>query len=410
MKVSVNALASLFAAALLSFSLVSCDDELANEPTPTPDVENPSLDGTTLKGGELKGNVLLKAGTKYTLDGAVLVTEGSSLTIEQGVTLEAKEGFQNYILVEKGGKIFVKGTASAPVVMTCVNKRPGAWGGLILNGKSHINEGSTTQTEINSDIAYGIPANQDFVNDDNSGSIEYLVLEYTGAAVNADIEHNGLTLNAVGNGTKIENIFVYKSSDDGVEFFGGSVNVKNFLSVDNYDDMFDFTQSYDGTLSNAYGIWNADHVSTEEDPRGIEADGNHDGKYPEAAHQSDFTVDGLTIALYGDMNAGPEFLAEKGVQAVLKIRRGCSADIRNFRLIGSGKSSTIIDAADGKGEGLNVTVSLDKSGYTGETGDYKTGAKTVLNVSEDANEGTPQSLFAWTGYDFASNAYTSKAK
>ena len=408
MKLISKTLGSLLMASALSLSLVSCDEE--STITPKPDVTNPSLDGTTLKGGELKGDVLLKAGTKYTLDGAVLVTDGSSLTIEQGVTLEAREGFQNYILIEKGGKIFVKGTSSNPVVMTCVSKRPGSWGGLIINGKSHINEGSTTQTEINSEIPYGIPADQAFDNGDNSGSVEYLVLEYTGAAVNADIEHNGLTLNAVGKGTKIENIFVYKSSDDGVEFFGGSVNVKNFLSVDNDDDMFDFTQSYNGTLSNAYGIWNADHVSTEEDPRGIEADGNHDGKYPEAATQSDFTVDGLTIALYGDMNAGPEFLAEKGVQAVLKIRRGCSADIRNFKLLGSGKSSTIIDASDGKGEGLDITVSLDKSGYTGTTGAYKTGTKTNLNVTESTNAGTPQSLFAWTGYDFAANTYASKAQ
>jgi len=75
----------------------------------------------------------------------------------------------------------------------------------------------------------------------------------------------------VGSGTKIENIYVPNGSDDGVEFFGGTVNVKNLLVVNPDDDMFDFTQGYKGTLENAYGIWEAGYTSSESDPRGIEA-------------------------------------------------------------------------------------------------------------------------------------------
>lgn len=406
MKVTRNIFATLFVTTALSCALASCGKDDGKKPVNPVD---PTPTETILRAGKISGNVVIKKNSKCILDGSVFVPQGATLTIEEGVTIEAKEGFNNYILVEKGGKIFVKGTATHPVIMTSVSKKPGAWGGLIINGKSHINEGSTTQTEINAEIPYGVPGDQNFDPNDNSGSVEYLILEYTGASVNANIEHNGLTLDAVGAGTKIENVFVYKSSDDGIEFFGGNVTVSNLLCVDNDDDMFDFTQGYRGTLRNAYGIWNKGHQSTEEDPRGVEADGNHDGKKPEAKTQSDFTIDGLTIALFDDMNAGPEYIAKKGVQAVLKIRRGCSINVKNFKLIGSGKSSCIIDTTDSKGDAKNVTVSLDKSGYTGTTGANKVKSAN-LKVNETTNAGTPQSAFAWTGYDFRANTYHSKAK
>lgn len=77
---------------------------------------------------------------------------------------------------------------------------------------------------------------------------------------------NGLTLNAVGNGTKIENVVVRESADDAIEFFGGTVNVTNFVSINADDDMFDFTEGYSGTLKNAYGIWDENHSSTGEGP------------------------------------------------------------------------------------------------------------------------------------------------
>lgn len=77
---------------------------------------------------------------------------------------------------------------------------------------------------------------------------------------------NGSTLNAVGNGTKIENVVVRESADDAIEFFGGTVNVTNFVSINADDDMFDFTEGYSGTLKNAYGIWDENHSSTEEGP------------------------------------------------------------------------------------------------------------------------------------------------
>lgn len=174
----------------------------------------------------------LVAGTDYILDGPLIVEDGGVLNIAAGTVIKANKGFSNYILVLQGGKINVNGTAENPVRMTAnaATATSGYWGGLIINGKAPLAGGSTGSTEVNSAYTYG-----GTVAADNSGTIKYLIIEYPGARSSADVEHNGLTLNGVGSGTVIENIYVLESADDAIEFFGGSVNVKNFLAVNPAD-------------------------------------------------------------------------------------------------------------------------------------------------------------------------------
>lgn len=137
------------------------------------------------------------------------------------------------------------------------NPDSGYWGGLVINGYAPLTNSGTNKTVIDASKLYG----GDNVAD-NSGSITYLILDYTGAKNSSNVEHNGLTLNSVGNGTKIENILIREGADDAIEFFGGSVNVTNIVVVNAVDDMFDFTEGYSGTLKNAYGIWDTNHSST----------------------------------------------------------------------------------------------------------------------------------------------------
>ena len=179
----------------------------------------------------------------------------------------------------------------------------------------------------------------------------------------ADIEHNGLTLNGVGSGTKIENIYVLESADDAIEFFGGTVNVTNLLAVNPDDDMFDFTQGYSGTLKNCYGVWENGYTSTEADPRGIEADGNLDGLYPTHLRQSDFRVENMTIV----NNAADKADNVDRMQDVIKIRRGAKAAIVNALVKGTGGSIDLIDMSDSKGAGnadssVSITNSLNLTG------------------------------------------------
>ncbi len=320
-------LASLMAAAMFSLAMTACSNDDDKK-----DDGDPAADELT---GAIADTRTLDASITYKLVGPLVIEEGGVLNIPAGTRIEANKSFNSYILVLMGGKININGTAEAPVVMTSASATPkeGDWGGLIINGKGRVTKIAPGQdnagtprygsTEISSAFRYG-----GTVDNDNSGVIKYLVLEYTGASSSADVEHNGLTLNAVGSGTTIENIFVKDGADDGIEFFGGSVNVTNILVVNSDDDMFDFTQGYNGTLTNAYGIWESGYVTSESDPSGIEADGNHDGDYPTDTDQSNFTVNGVTF----------DFRSSQAGHSLIRVRREATATITNALATGNGTS------------------------------------------------------------------------
>lgn len=189
---------------------------------------------------DITENVTLETGKNYTLNGGIHVKAGATLTIQPGVTITAKhDGTVDYILVEQGAKIDAQGTASQPIVMTSEKKEAGAWGGLHICGYAHTNNGSGS-SEIGN-APYG--GNNDA---DNSGTLKYIRLEYTGYAFDEEHEANGVSFYGVGNGTTVEHLQAYKGSDDGFEFFGGSVNVKYLVATSCSDDSFDWTEGWNG--------------------------------------------------------------------------------------------------------------------------------------------------------------------
>lgn len=385
-KFFINALAFCAMSALV-FTSCSNDD----------DPKDPSENENVLSGA-IESVVTLDATKEYTLSGTVTVEDGGELVIPAGTVIKCKKGFSNYLIVLQGGKINAKGTAEKPITFTAAenNATSGYWGGIIINGKAPISgaeAGSTGTTEVNNAYAYGGTETSD-----NSGILEYVKIEYAGARSSADVEHNGLTLNGVGNGTSIKNIYILESADDAIEFFGGSVNVEGLLAVNPDDDMFDFTQGYTGTLSSCYGVWADGYSSTEEDPRGIEADGNLDGKGSNHIGQSNFKVNNMTIDLRLAFEEGN---AAKNMKNVLKIRRGATAEITNALLKGNKAYSNLIDLTDGSGNATdNCKISI-----TNTTGGDETIKNNDVNISnitvnpETANTGCDATIFGWTGYD-----------
>lgn len=374
----------MFAAMLAPVVLTSCGkDDNGTDPQPTEDNK---------LSGSIQNTRTLDASVQYLLTGPLIVEEGGTLNIPAGTTIKAQKGFGSYILVLQGGKINVNGTVEKPVTMTADidNAQQGHWGGLIINGRAPLSGGETGKTEINNAYTYGGTNAAD-----NSGSITYLTLAYTGARSSADVEHNGLTINGVGSGTKIENIYIPHGSDDAIEFFGGSVNVKNLLAVNPDDDMFDVTQGWNGTLENAYGIWEAGYVSSEEDPRGVEADGNLDGNKPDQQGQSNFTIKNMTIDLRLATNTAEGYY----MHDVIKVRRGAKATITNALVKGQGQAKDLVDMTDGKSAGdptsvINITNSLT----TPLSGKEKNGE---ANITVGAgNTGCATDIFSWTGYKF----------
>lgn len=378
--------------------LTSCGDDDPDDDDDKELVHKLAEEGVLM--GNLKDKLELRANIEYALTGNFIVEENGELHIPAGTVIKSNEGFGNYILVLQGGKIFVNGTAQAPVTMTANkdNAEQGHWGGLIINGRAPLAGGTTGTTEINTSYQYGGTNVAD-----NSGSITYLKLEYTGARSSADVEHNGLTLNGVGNGTTIEYIYIPNGADDGIEFFGGSVNVKNLLVVNSDDDMFDFTQGYTGTLENAYGIWESDYSSSESDPRGVEADGNLDGNFPDHTGQSDFTIRNMTIELkLAPIHKDHADFRKKSMQDVLKIRRGAKATIENALVKGTGTVEDVIDV-DGANAAtaISLTSQLSEDPETGVTGLLINPVAGLPNVKiEPGNTGCPTDIFSWTGYQF----------
>lgn len=352
--------------------------------------------GDNILSGSLTGEQTLEA-KEYILNGTVVIEDGGRLNIPAGTTIKAREGFSSYLLVAQGGKLYAEGTATNPVVFTANTTSPtsGYWGGIIINGRAPISGtnadmSDTGLTEIDNNYRYG-----GSIANDNSGVLSYVQILYAGARSTADIEHNGLTLNGVGNGTTIENLYILESADDAIEFFGGTVNVTNLLAVNPDDDMFDFTQGYSGTLKNCYGVWESDYTSTEADPRGIEADGNLDGIYPSHLRQSDFRVENMTIV----NNAANTQNNVDRMQDVIKIRRGAKATITNALVKGTGGTVDLIDMNDGKGAG-NADSSISITNSLSITGNELNGTLNTLTKPAN-NTGADASLFAWTSYDLS---------
>ena len=309
-KVFRNSLAVL---ALSSLIFISCSDD-ENSPTEENPIENPGesfvANPNDFKGIISSGTITLDATKEYKLTGSLIIANGGKLIIPAGTKITGTGGTSAYIAVAQGGKIEVNGTATNPVVMTGAQKVPGNWGGLVICGKAPINKGATATAEV-SDLTYGGTD----VND-NSGSIRYLRIEYAGANFSSEKEFNGLSLFGVGKGTTIEYVQLHEGSDDGIEFFGGTVNTKYIVSSHNEDDQFDWTEGWNGTNE----FWFAKQSSNSGN-RGIEADNNSNNHL--ASPISFPKITNLTLIGRGETGDEPQ---------ALKLRVGTYALIDNVVL------------------------------------------------------------------------------
>jgi len=267
-------------------------------------------------------NTTWTTGTIYILEGRIAVLDGATLTIQPGVIVKGREGTGSNataLIVARGGKLMAEGTAESPVIFTSVADQilpgeiaspnlqptvPGLWGGLLILGKAPISAATDEMqiegipvTDLNGRYGGSVP-------DDNSGVIKYISIRHGGANIGEGNEINGLTLGGVGSGTVIENVEVVANDDDGIEWFGGTVNVKNVIIWNPFDDGIDTDQAWAGTLDNFIVICGegTDHT--------LEIDG------PEGTMMAAHTVrngscKGAVNAELGDFRAGARGLFEK---------------------------------------------------------------------------------------------------
>ena len=309
-------LRNVFALALLTTAFVSCssDDNSNNGGSVKPPTDEVKINPDDFRGEFIGEKITLDATKTYRLKGKLIIGKGSELIIPAGTKIIGEGGTSAYIAVAQEGKIFVNGTKEAPVVMTGVEAKRGNWGGLVICGKAPINKGTTATAEV-SDLTYGgTDAN------DNSGSIQYLRIEYAGAAYNSEKEFNGLSFFGVGSGTKVEYVQTHEGSDDGFEWFGGTVNTKYLVSTHNDDDQFDWTEGWTG--SNEY--WFAKEAAIGN--RGIEADNNSSNR--SATPIANPTLKNITLIGLG-LNTSDELTETQA----MKLREGTKGIIDNVVLV-----------------------------------------------------------------------------
>lgn len=229
----------------------------------------------------------------YELAGRITVLSGATLTIEAGTVIKGQAGTgvnATALLIARGGKLIAEGTASLPIIFTSVADEitpadvaagnlaspnldastQGLWGGLIVLGNAPISaSASEIQIEgIPTTDPNGLYGGNNAA--DNSGVLKYISIRHGGANIGNGNEINGLTLGGVGNGTVIENIEIIGNQDDGVEFFGGSVNARNIVVLFSGDDAIDTDQAWSGTVDNFIVICGpaTDHALEIDGPEG----------------------------------------------------------------------------------------------------------------------------------------------
>ncbi|TGE84851.1 hypothetical protein C7Y70_04710 [Pseudoalteromonas sp. KS88] len=218
---------------------------------------------------EFNADVTLTNDVHWILNGRTAVggdrTNSATLYVQAGTTLIGESG-DDFLVVRRGSQINANGTATAPITMTSIQDVTGAetnigqWGGVVLLGNAPANscgdqKGETTTAELE---GCGVPAEGDAGlfggtdPEDNSGVIRYVVVKHAGKTLGNGDELNGISFAGVGSNTKVEYIQVHQNLDDGIEFFGGTVNVRNVVLTDIGDDSFDWSFGWTGRAQNVY--------------------------------------------------------------------------------------------------------------------------------------------------------------
>lgn len=294
--------------------------------------------------GTLAGDIALTADTLWVLSGGVFVgedagadaanpiadAETATLTIEAGTTIVGESG-ADLLIVSRGSQIFANGTAAAPVLFTSANAydnagsdQRGEWGGLVISGRAPINgcAAATAICEAEGEGSSGLYGGNDA--DDNSGVLNYVIVSNAGFEITAENELNGIAFQGVGAGTEVDYIQVNLNADDGVEFFGGTVNAKHVVLTGMGDDSMDWTGGWQGNVQ--YVV-----IKQFEDDgdQGIEADNNGDDNESNPIAKpvlSNFTMIGSPNADIGAL-----------------IREGTGANLYNFIVTGFGETCINID-------------------------------------------------------------------
>jgi len=277
----MKSILNLFTILVLITTLISsCGDDDCSIICPAGEILTIDCTCVSVGGEETSENVTsnITSNTTWTSDknwilkGRITVESGATLTIQAGTIIKGEAGAEENataLIIARGGKIMAEGTRELPIIFTSVADQiesgevqspnldkslNGLWGGVIILGNAPISaDAASVQIEgIPPSDQNGLYGGTDA--SDNSGVLRYVSIRHGGTDIGEGNEINGLTLGGVGSGTVIDFVEVASNVDDGIEFFGGTVNCTNLLVYNQGDDAFDADQAYAGTVDNFIGI------------------------------------------------------------------------------------------------------------------------------------------------------------
>ncbi len=338
----------------------------------------------------ITSNTTWTTGQTVLLQGPVYVTNNSILTIQAGVTIRAAKNLGTALIVTRGSQLIANGTVTAPIVFTsneAVGSRStGDWGGIILLG--------TASNNYTAGVNYieGLPQTSNsehgggtsFNDNDNSGSLRYLRIEFGGFQYQPNQEINGLTLGSVGRATVLEYIQCSFINDDAFEWFGGTVNAKWLISYRNVDDDFDTDNGYSGNVQ--FGLIVRDPnladnpaVSTSE---GFESDNNAGGTALTPLTSAIFS----NITMVGPYRGASTNSVAAGYRRGARIRRASNLRIFN---------SIFMDVQ----RGIHIDGSLCEAAATAGALKFRNNlvAGTATGRVTEVNSGSAFNAPAWFG-------------
>jgi hypothetical protein len=327
----------------------------------------------------------------YALDGYVFVDSLGVLEIEPGTIIIGDTVGQNSALcINRGGKIIAQGRPDKPIIFTSSappgQRRPGDWGGVLICGLAHTNHPGG-EAALEGGIAdanrvrgwFGGRNNPD--DDDSSGVLSYVRIEFGGIAAAPNQELNGLALGAVGRRTKLDHIMVSYANDDSFEWFGGTVNAKYIIAYRGLDDDFDGDNGFSGKVQFALSI---------RAPEVADVSGSHLFEFDNDANGS-FNLP-LTRAVFSNVTAiGPlkdtswtsgvgENKFSPRYASMIQIRRNSRLSVVNSVMLGWPKGVEILSAGSQNAAARDSIVLRNL---------YIYGIKTALFTVDGTNPGIP---------------------
>lgn len=260
-------------ATAVTFAACKKDDE---DPTPTPTPSTPTTREVVEVTGSLTGTNEWTNNKIYRLNGFVRVQDGAVLNIQAGTVIYGDYESKGTLVVQMGGTINAIGEPNRPIVFTSEKspglRQPGDWGGVVLCGRAYNNvPGGTAELEGGYGAFHG--GTND---DDNSGTLRYVQINFAGIPINPNEEVNSLTMGSVGRGTTIEFVQCAYGLDDAFEWFGGTVNAKHLVAYRGLDDDLDVDLGYTGNVQFALCIRGAS-LADQSGSNGFEVDNNGQG-------------------------------------------------------------------------------------------------------------------------------------